>query len=91
MWENSSQPVTTTDGAPPPNCGRRNPCRTGKNGGPTVVLPSLEARLEADNIWHVPLLPAAEEHALDAWRFTLKLAPLEWETLRPMARALTDR
>lgn len=62
-----------------------------KNGGPTVVLPPLEADLEADNTWHVPLLPAAEGHALDAWSFTLKLTPEEWEALRPMARVLVGR
>ena len=62
-----------------------------KNGGPTVVLPLLEADLETDGTWHVPLLPVAEEHALDAWSFTLKMTPEEWEALRPMARVLTGR
>lgn len=34
-------------------------------GGPTVVWPSLEARLESNGTWLVPLLPTAEGHALD--------------------------
>ncbi len=62
-----------------------------KNGGPTVVLPPLEARLETDGTWLVPLLPTAEGHALDVWSFTLKLTPEEWEALRPMARVLLSR
>lgn len=35
-------------------------------GGPTVVLPSLEVRLESDGTWLVPLLPTAKGHALNA-------------------------
>ena len=62
-----------------------------KNGGPTVVLPPLEADLKSDDTWYVPVLPAAEGHALDAWSFSLKLNPEEWEALRPMARVLTSR
>lgn len=62
-----------------------------KNGGPTVVLPPLEAHLENDGIWRVPLLPRAEDHALNAWSFTLKLSPKQWEALGPMARALAGR
>ena len=62
-----------------------------KSGGPTVVLPPLEARLESDGIWLVPLLPTAEGHALDAWSFSLKLLPKEWDALKPMARELTGR
>lgn len=62
-----------------------------KSGGPTVVLPPLEARLESDGIWLVPLLPTAEGHALDAWSFNLKLAPEEWDALKSMARELTGR
>ena len=76
---------TTTDLWP------TEPLSDWKNGGPTVVLPPLEARLEIDGSWLVPLLPRAEGHALNAWSFTLKLAPEEWEALRPIARVLTDR
>ena len=62
-----------------------------KNGGPTVVLPPLEARPETDGTWLMPLLPTAEGHALDAWNPTLKLDTEEWEALRPLARVLAGR
>jgi hypothetical protein len=51
-----------------------------RNGGPTVVLPPLEADLEVDGAWRLPLLPATVSHSLK-----------EWAALRPLARALVGR
>ena len=62
-----------------------------RNGGPTVVLPPLEADLEVDGAWRLPLLPATVSHALNVWCFTLELTSEEWAALRPLARALVGR
>ena len=62
-----------------------------RNGGPTVVLPPVEADLEVGGAWRVPLLPATVSHALNVWCFTLELTSEEWAALRPPARALVGR
>lgn len=44
-----------------------------------MVLPSLEARLESDGTWLVPLLPTAEGH----YRRCPRASPLRTWALRP--------